>query len=571
MMIQFLLLHASLYALVRAPTSKQNNITSICSGQLFITLPLSFNITYTQSKSLSLILPLPTPIPPLIPTTVTAPAKTAGSVASATSIASVSASSVPQASRINTISNLLTCNADNTFDAQPLDWNASPTQLYLGSGMFRYVDGAVLGNWLLFGVTTATYTIATLKFGAVPLRYPGPLMLVNLFLSAPTAQAAVTLLRFGNVFERILGSLSLLAQLGSIVGISRFLWKDFPATTEKEPTRSFFSEVIRKPIYSALNLPVPRITRQKWLSLEANNDYVYQYRPLFKDYRKPWYGFIAAELTMTISSGVLDAFQVDPASSCNPLLYVSTAVYGVYAVSIVFIHPHRQQFDRYYFGVVATAQFAALLIGSLRIAIPSLQNNTELQTVAEGIPVALQYVILVRSAYDLTVQSYALYKYSKGQLWVDKKLALDLDSGDQAMTLQVPLTNAGHDGPDQEAPKGAMNAGYAIRQLVHRTVTPDLLSQREVDTSGSSSDEGEINPHRRTLEAALKGAMADSLLDHQDGIGISLTPDHEAHNPENHDSQPILTDLQKAILDLNLKDSQTVVPGTLSSDIEDML
>ena len=133
------------------------------------------------------------------------------------------------------------------------------------------------------------------------------------------------------------------------------------------------------------------------------------------------------------------------------------------------------------------------------------------------------------------------------------------------MILQAPLINGGHDTPTNDldtALQRAMNEGHAIKQIVHRIPTPDPLMQHEDDTSSSSSDAGDINPHRRTLEAALKGAMADSL---QDGFEISLTPDHEAH------AQPILTDLQKALLSLDLKDSHTGISGALPSDIEDML
>lgn len=303
---------------------------------------------------------------PLIPKTVVASAKNMAQGASLAGVVSVSSGLVTQGSRISALSSILTCDAGSDFSAEALDWSDSPTQISLGKGVLQYVDGAVLGNWLIWVAFEATYTLLARRLGDAKLRYPGFAILPFLFLSTPTARTSVTMMRLGNPVEKTMGVLSLAAQLGVTAKIAHALWPSrFGATVYKE----------------------------EWLSKKKQPEYLACYGLLFEDYRRERYGYIIPECLMSMSSGILSSFQIEPGSSCPALLAASTGVYGVYALGLVMLHPHLDRVDRVYFAVVATAEALSLLFGSIQQGSPSLKNNTAMTAVSEGIPVVLGYVM----------------------------------------------------------------------------------------------------------------------------------------------------------------------------------
>lgn len=394
-----------------------NTIADSHCGFVFMDFLHPFNVTKTHSKSLFKMMPPSTPVPPVISVAVTATAGTVGHVASLASIAAISPSVVTQASRIGTVTSVLACDDGSAFDTQPLDWSLSPTQISLGDGMLQYVDGAVLGNWMLFSGIAIIHTLLAKKWGEAQLRYPGFMILPALFLFPSTARSAVTMMRLGSGVEQALGSISFVGQLGIIGGLVRLLMPSrFGAVIKHEPGRPFLAYLakagaIGQFLYALLPVSKEETLDKKWRSKEENSHFMQQYGPVFRDYRQGWYAFMVPELCMTMASGTLDSFQIDPKSSCENLLYAATGVYGVYAASLLVLHPHRYGFNRIYFGSVASIQFLALAIGSIQKGVPSLQNNTALQAAAEGIPVALQYVTLLRSLYDIAFQVRGGYKY----------------------------------------------------------------------------------------------------------------------------------------------------------------
>lgn len=420
--ILWFLLHVSLPVWSGNYNPYEEAIANSECDVFFMDSPWPFNVTKTQSNSISLFIPLPTRPSQVIPEAVTVTAKTAGAVASVTSIAAISPMLVTQANRIGTVTNILSCNDNSQFDPNPLDWTLSPLQLSIGEGLLQYVDGAVVGNWVLFSGLAVVYTALAKKFGETAVRYPGYLVLPGLFLSSATAQNAVTLIRLGNSVEKSFGSVSLAAQLGVMGFITRILWPSrFQAEVKRESARSalyYLGQVgvVGQFLASKFSSAAQQTSKQKWRAKQEDQAaFVKQYGPFFRDYRQDWYGFMVPELLMTLASGTLNSFQINPQSSCSALLYTTTGVYGVYATTLIALRPHRLRFDRIYFGSVAGMQFSALIIGIAQQNIPSLQNSTKLQAVAEGIPIALQYVTLARSVYDLGIQVTSGYKFFSDQ------------------------------------------------------------------------------------------------------------------------------------------------------------
>jgi hypothetical protein len=189
---------------------------------IFLDTSFPFEVSLSLSK--------PNPIPQ----SVVSASRNVAQAASVASIVTVSPGLVTQGSRINALSNILTCNSGTDFSTDPLDWSDSPTQIPLGEGMLSSVDGSVLGNWLIWVSFEVTHTLVARRLGEAKVRYPGFAILPFLFLSTPTARSSVTMLHLGNPLEKTMGALSLAAQFGVVAKIGHALW----------PTR--FGAIVRK-------------------------------------------------------------------------------------------------------------------------------------------------------------------------------------------------------------------------------------------------------------------------------------------------------------------------------------
>ncbi len=392
---------------------EEYRITSSCSGEFFVDLPFALNFTITNSNSISL---QPVPLQDIvdipistIPKTLAEAAKTAGYIGS---IASISTANIVQANRISAISKLLTCDSESKFYAEPLDWNISPTQLAVGDGLLKYINGGAIGNMLIFGGVFAIHASIAKYFSSATSIFPSWLILGDLFFTAPNLQISTTMVRFGNIAEKVGGGILLLAQASKLAFLTKFLWKDFAAEIKSVEITSSNHE--------------KSLISKEWHSLPSNPDFVPKYRYLFQDYKQKSYGFMVPEQIMTMTTGVLGAFQDE--IDCGIALYMSTVIHGVYAGSIIFMRPHLNGFDKVFYGSIAVAEFTSLFLGSIQKAFPSLRNNTVLKTTAEVIPVALQFITAAKSIYDIVKEAKNFYKAYQS---THKNHVLSDDSNDE--------------------------------------------------------------------------------------------------------------------------------------------
>jgi hypothetical protein len=426
---------------------KYSNIVSRCSGDIFLDFPFSFTTTNSLSQAKTITLNIQNiaekvqeNINSVLPVAVVDTAKTVGVASSTVSIFTLSGSNTVQGTRTATISNVLTCSENKNFTSEPLSWYSSPTQISLGDGMLKYTNGALLGNWVLLGGIAALHSIIAYSWIPSKVSYPGGLMLFNLFLSSQTAQAATTMIRFGDTAEQAFGYISLTLQFASIAATGGFLKFGFAATTEIKHA-NFLVNIASQFIFKK---DVINPMQQKWLPIEEGNNFIKKHGLIFKDYRSEWYGFIGVEMGMTLASGMLDSFNIEP-DDCNNLIYAATSIYGAYALTIVALHPHRHPLEKAYYGSIATLQFTAFAIGAIQKSVPDLQNSTKLQTASEIIPVIVQYVTLARTIYEVGSYAKDIYKQLKKHQFIalpkDKKNQfVPTEEDKQQLLLPVPNT-----------------------------------------------------------------------------------------------------------------------------------
>ena len=433
-----------------------------------------------------------------LPIAVVDASKTAGSIAS---IASLSNVNTAQGARLATVSNIITCSDNKPFISDPLPWFVSPTRMSVGSTVFRYVDGAILGNWILFGAIIGIHSLIAYKFGAEKVNYPGALVLLNLYLTTPLANSATTLIRLGNVVEQIFGYFSLIIQFIFIIIMSILLKMKFAAKTEIKEANFLINKVICRPF--RLN-PL----QQKWLPLIKGNLFVKYYGKIFEDYRIEWYGFMSVELTMAVASGMLDAFNIQ-IPSCDDLIYAAMFIYGAYALIVTALSPYRHPLEGFYSSGVAIVQTIPFLILSLQKAIS--RNNVGLQTTAEIIPVILQYVLVARTTYDLCCYAHDIYKRIKKYRYViipeNQNSQFVLSQEDKELLL-VP--SRAEDKPD-DSPLDPPSHTEAKPDNTLLDSILDLPPRTENRTDGALLDSILDLPPR--VKDRTDGALLDSILD----------------------------------------------------------
>jgi hypothetical protein len=356
-----------------------------------------------------------------LPIAVIETAKTVAAVASVGSVVTFSVSNVAQSARIATVSNLITCVEGEPLTSGPLSWYVSPTQMSAGFTRLKHVDGAVLGNWVLFGGLCATHSLVALKYGAAEVSFPSACVVYVQFLSSQTTQSSTVLIHLGESDEKVFGYTSLIIQGVSIIAVAVFLKTKFGATTEERASDYFINKIS---MFMCDKKPLNSI-QQKWLPLDPSSKFVEHHGMLFKDYRIEWYGFIVAELFMSMGSGVLDGLSVE-ADSCSNLIYAATAMYGSFSVITIAMSPHRHPLDKAFFGAMTVLQFTAVSFGAIQKIEPSLQENSKLQITAEVITVILQCMSIARTIYDIGTYAQTLYKlmsprFHSGYTFLQKK------------------------------------------------------------------------------------------------------------------------------------------------------
>jgi len=499
-MINFILLHSSLYILGHSfgASYTKKSLIKECNASFFLNSLMPFNVTPSLTKTVSLIIEPPQQIS-LIPKSFVNTANNIGQVSSVASAIAISPSNVVQASRNTAILSITNCQDGTKFTNKLLAWNESPTQISLGNSVTQYVDGAVFGNWLLFGASAAIHKFAAYKIseGDTRLQFPGFLMGINLFLATTTIASGIKMIRFGDDVEKAFGAISVTAQTASVVGIGIFLKNTFSAKTEY-----FNSDLptILKPILSLFSL------HRNIEYVSSDPSYVAKYGMLFKDYKPSLYWFIVPDLTMTLTLGVLDSFGIST-NSCNSLIYATTAVQGIYTISLLVFTPHLTLNDKVYFSFIATGLFISTLLESLQRAIPELENNVIIKTTAEAIPIALQFLTLCRSIFDLSTQIYSLYKTYNIKLTSSTIVKNRLETSELVDLLDNSLLNQEQD--NQEITELSLTFEFDEPvQLFDRTSISSDSPTQLLDCTSISSNSPTHSPEPSLLFTQNEQAVA---------------------------------------------------------------
>lgn len=295
--------------------------------------------------------------------------------------------SVAQSSRGAVALRIASCEENTGPEGNPLDWNNSPTRLSIGNDNLQYDKGALVGNWLILGVTAGVHVGLAKYFGKSEMRYPSVLILPALFLAPGTATSAMNLIRYGATGEKVLGTSSMLAQ---IIGTSSVVF---------------------------LLLP-PRFQAQ-WNSKESawtdnsQGDYLKRYDFFFKEYRHLRQWFAAAELSFSLTEGSLEAFS-NADSNCFDLQMVALIVYGSEFILYSYLRPSSETRGLVYNDIVVGAKFLGVLLSAIGTKTDSLttkQVGSGITVVTQWIEIANNLFVILNRLRDL--MHYISYRFRK--------------------------------------------------------------------------------------------------------------------------------------------------------------
>ncbi|MBH1989348.1 MAG: hypothetical protein I8H75_02050 [Myxococcaceae bacterium] len=313
---------------------------------------------------------LPEPVLPVLLTDITENGVAVSTVAGA--VAMVDPTQIAQNARSGLTVDLLSCNEALSVQAGPLPWASSPTRLALGDDWLRYDEGAVIGNWVLMtGVLVIGAGVAH-KMGFEVVQFPGALILPTFFLISSTFASSIALLREGAPGQQAIGCLSMSA---SLVGIS----------------------------IVALRLS-PRFFQAQWDEencvwvdrSESQTGWVLRYGKLFDSYIKGRQGYVVIELLTSIAVGTLKSYQILE-QNCATLLWSGAAVYDLYALSQIALHPHRDRYAQIFYSTVATLQAVALTTQAIASVSSSEETQEQVKVVTQSIVTATRYVMMVKT------------------------------------------------------------------------------------------------------------------------------------------------------------------------------
>ncbi|MBH1988617.1 MAG: hypothetical protein I8H72_01105 [Myxococcaceae bacterium] len=304
-------------------------------------------------------------------------------VSSIAALAVLSPTGVTQGSRLASVSRLISCQGSGEFSTQPLDWLDSPLQISLGDGAFQYLDGAILGNWLIIGGFELVHIASARYFGDAKVHFPGFGVLPVLLFISPLAEFSTTLLRLGNGLEKTAGFAS---WAGCLSVMGRIAWELLPSRFDA------------------------RYVKERWRSTQSNAEYVERYGALFEEYEPKYYAFILAEYGMNVLLGGLRALQQSPQVSCKALVGGVAGTLSAFWVGVVLARPPLELQDKVFLGAMSGGEALAALLAAIRFSSESAEENDALQGIAEGIPLALGYISFVKAGVDLGLLGWSLWK-----------------------------------------------------------------------------------------------------------------------------------------------------------------
>lgn len=331
---------------------------------------------------------IPIPARSNLPTEVTSTGTVITKVSNTANI--ISGTNIGPGVRTLALQELLACEISTNY-TDSLSWSDSPTQLAVGNSDLQYQLGAVLGNWALLGATAIGWGALSFKYGSDNLRFPGGLTLPVLFLTAPTASAAMTLLQEGTLGQQVLGGLSFTAQL---IGTG-------------------LVAVILHPYHFGARWDASKATdwtSGAWGDALGREGYTKRQGILFRDYRSGMHWFMTVELLMSMASGVLSSYQ-STGGDCKKLLAGNMGTQISYALAQVLLNPNRNRGESIFYGCIAVLQALAVTTPVVSWwAGASEETQKKVDTAAQWTVSVTQWALMAKSIYDLGKRIRSVYR-----------------------------------------------------------------------------------------------------------------------------------------------------------------
>jgi hypothetical protein len=311
-------------------------------------------------------------------------AQTATAVTTTASTVVLGLTQVAQGSRIFDTLQILSCTEKDNNVINDVSWQDSPTTLSIGNNDLSPHIGAVVGNWAIFGASALIGKGASLYWNPEKTKFPGALIIPAMFLYSSTATSSMILISQGSIGEKFVGGISMGAQvIGAGVVMIIFLPKYFHAEWNIE-------------------------SGGHWIDTPNNKGYVKCFGILFMDYTTNRQGFIIVELGASLATGILKSYQ-STGGDCRILLTLSAITSTAYAISIIFLRPHIETKDKIFYGVVSGAQAIAVITQATATWLNSQEVRNKVRAITEPIVMATEYLLLIRSIYDIGMRLKKFY------------------------------------------------------------------------------------------------------------------------------------------------------------------
>ena len=360
-----------------------------------------FNIT---------INPLPPP-EPFVPKQLMQATKQVGS-SSAALVGLAAPSAAVQASRINLVLRLESCEPDD----EDLDWTQSPTGVQLGSDSFAMLAGGAVMNPVIVCVIAASMVLAALlrswrvgeplAAGLEWVRFPSLVAFPVMFLLEPTVMCGTTLLYHEAAGMRAVGALS----LALCVAVPAVVWAYFrpahfgatfvnTADGDDAPTSWW------KRLLSALD------AKYEWRDSEASAGYCRRNRLLFSDYTQRFHRFIVIEMGMCIVTGALEGMQ-GRSGQCIGVMVALVVVLVSFCTVQVVLRPYNESAVSVF--SVATSFFQSVAASAMLLHIAFHTQNA--LDVVEVATMCLSYLMLLNLVFALYPRLHAALIWAWDQM-----------------------------------------------------------------------------------------------------------------------------------------------------------
>jgi hypothetical protein len=356
--------------------------------------------------------------------------KAVNTVAQVTSTLSFSLPNAIQSQRLSMVSSVATCQNSNTdFISEPLGWPDSPLQFSVGNTTLKYIDGALLGTWIVRVAAAGLHFAASKYWTPETVRYPGRQIFVTMFFYSSTTSLETTMFRIGETGEIVGAAVSSLAQLALPVIIGYSL---IPSKFEAFVVNIPRSPWVYKKLQSILAFLPSAYSTTRWESLTPG--YIKRLGDIFEVYKEGRQGFIVVEMLTSLSMGVVTGFTPQNGQdNCYPTLVAMTAIQLAYTLAMLIAFPYASVGANVLFLTINILQSVYLAVSLAQHHNPSLQNNTAVQNFLDVTPTIVQTGLTILSIIDLLSFAHSL---CKGMFLPHNTI---LDAADTAQQLTIPL------------------------------------------------------------------------------------------------------------------------------------